>query len=85
MCRMTDIDERSSAAEPRAGGGWLRELKHDGHRLVAIFDGRGGLRLVSRNGQTMTTMISVAVDQSRDDKSSLASSINLATPRVKSR
>jgi hypothetical protein len=81
MCRMTDIDERSSAAEPRAGGGWLHELKHDGHRLVAIFDGRGGPQLVSRNHDDDDQR----VDQSRDDKSSLASSINLATPRVKSR
>jgi bifunctional non-homologous end joining protein LigD len=39
-----------SAAEPPAGDGWLHEIKHDGHRLVAIVDGKGVLRLLSRNG-----------------------------------
>jgi hypothetical protein len=29
-----------SAAEPPAGDGWLHEIKHDGHRLVAIVDGK---------------------------------------------
>src|SRR5690349_18025863 len=38
------------ASEPPAGDGWLHELKHDGHRLVAVLDGRGGMRLISRNG-----------------------------------
>jgi len=40
----------SPCAEPPSGDGWLHEIKHDGHRLVAVFDGRGGLRLISRNG-----------------------------------
>jgi bifunctional non-homologous end joining protein LigD len=40
----------SSAAEPPAGDGWLHEIKHDGHRLVAVVDGKGVLRLLSRNG-----------------------------------
>jgi bifunctional non-homologous end joining protein LigD len=39
-----------SAAEPPAGDGWLHEIKHDGHRLVAVVDGTGVLRLLSRNG-----------------------------------
>jgi bifunctional non-homologous end joining protein LigD len=45
-----------AAAEPPAGDGWLHEIKHDGHRLVAILDGRGGLRLVSRNGYNRTKL-----------------------------
>jgi hypothetical protein len=32
----------------------LHEIKHDGHRQVAILDGRGGLRLISRNGFART-------------------------------
>ena len=27
-------------AKRREGDGWLHEIKHDGHRLVAILDGR---------------------------------------------
>jgi bifunctional non-homologous end joining protein LigD len=44
----------AAAAEPPAGDGWLHELKHDGHRLVAVLDGRGGMRLISRNGYNRT-------------------------------
>jgi bifunctional non-homologous end joining protein LigD len=40
----------SSAPEPPSGDGWLHEIKHDGQRLVALVDGRGVLRLLSRNG-----------------------------------
>jgi bifunctional non-homologous end joining protein LigD len=39
----------SPAAEPPKGEGWLHEIKHDGHRLVAIVAG-GTVRLLSRNG-----------------------------------
>src|SRR4051812_15071667 len=39
----------SHGAEPPASGGWLHEIKHDGHRLVAIVAGER-LKLVSRNG-----------------------------------
>jgi bifunctional non-homologous end joining protein LigD len=39
----------SPSAEPPAGKGWLHEVKHDGHRLLAIV-AAGELRLVSRNG-----------------------------------
>jgi hypothetical protein len=31
-----------AAAEPPAGDGWLRELKHDGHRLLIVADGAIG-------------------------------------------
>jgi bifunctional non-homologous end joining protein LigD len=40
----------SASQEPPAGDPWLHELKHDGHRLIVVADGRGGLRLISRNG-----------------------------------
>ena len=36
------------------GEGWLHEIKHDGHRLIAIVDGGGRLSLVSRNGYDRT-------------------------------
>jgi bifunctional non-homologous end joining protein LigD len=29
----------SACAEPPAGEGWLHEIKHDGHRLLAIIAG----------------------------------------------
>jgi bifunctional non-homologous end joining protein LigD len=40
----------TSSREPPVGGGWLYEVKHDGHRLAVIADGIGGVRLLSRNG-----------------------------------
>ena len=43
----------SHAAEPPARGGWLHEVKHDGHRLVAIIAGER-VKLVSRNGYDRT-------------------------------
>ena len=39
----------SSSPEPPEGDGWLHEVKHDGHRLLAIVAG-GELRLLRRNG-----------------------------------
>ena len=41
------------SAEPPDGEGWLHEIKHDGHRLVAIGAGVE-LRLISRNGHDRT-------------------------------
>ena len=43
----------SHCAEPPVRGGWLHEVKHDGHRLVAIVSGER-LKLVSRNGDDRT-------------------------------
>jgi bifunctional non-homologous end joining protein LigD len=40
---------------PPAGDAWLHELKHDGHRLVAVLDSRG-MRLISRNGYNRTEL-----------------------------
>ena len=45
----------SHSAEPPARGGWLHEVKHDGHRLVAIVSG-GRVKLVSRNGYDRTEL-----------------------------
>ena len=42
-------------AEPPSGDGWLHEIKHDGHRLLAIIAG-GELRLMSRNGHDRTKL-----------------------------
>jgi hypothetical protein len=36
------------------GDGWLHEIKHDGHRLVAILRGDGQLLLLTRNGYDRT-------------------------------
>lgn len=52
----------SPSAEPPAGDGWMHEVKHDGHRLVAILDGRGGLRLTSRNGFDRTAAFRAPFD-----------------------
>jgi bifunctional non-homologous end joining protein LigD len=40
--------------KPPSGDGWLHEIKHDGHRLVAIIPGDGQLILRSRNGYDRT-------------------------------
>ena len=39
---------------PPDGENWLHEVKHDGHRLVAIIDDGGRLRLINRNGHDRT-------------------------------
>jgi len=41
---------------PPVGDGWLHEIKHDGHRLVAIVRGDGQLMLLSRNGYDRTRL-----------------------------
>src|SRR5689334_13220603 len=46
----------SPCAQPPDGDGWLHEIKHDGHRLVAIIPGRGSLKLLSRNGHDRTPL-----------------------------
>ena len=43
---------------PPDGEGWLHEIKHDGHRLIAIVDGGGRLSLISRNGYDRTEAFS---------------------------
>ena len=39
---------------PPDSEGWLHEIKHDGHRLIAIVDACGRLSLISRNGYDRT-------------------------------
>jgi bifunctional non-homologous end joining protein LigD len=43
----------SPSAQPPDGEGWLHEVKHDGHRLLAIVTG-SELKLISRNGHDRT-------------------------------
>jgi bifunctional non-homologous end joining protein LigD len=45
----------SASAEPPEGDGRLHEIKHDGHRLVAII-AEAGLRLLTRNGHHRTAL-----------------------------
>src|SRR5215472_5896846 len=45
----------SPSAEPPDGKGWLHEIKHDGHRLLAIV-ADGSVKLVSRNGYDRTEL-----------------------------
>src|SRR4051812_46270566 len=52
--RTVTLQVCAAASEPPAGDAWLHELKHDGHRLIAVLDGRGGMRLISRNGYDRT-------------------------------
>src|SRR5215471_14478489 len=46
----------SPCTRPPDGDGWLHEIKHDGHRLVAIVPSRGQLKLLSRNGHDRTPL-----------------------------
>ena len=45
----------STCPEIPAGDGWLHEIKHDGHRLVAIVT-PDNLKLLSRNGYDRTAL-----------------------------
>ena len=49
----------SPCIRPPDGEGWLHEIKHDGHRLVAIVPSRGQLKLLSRNGHDRTPLFRV--------------------------
>jgi bifunctional non-homologous end joining protein LigD len=46
----------SSSFKPPDGDNWLHEVKHDGHRLLTVSDGRGGLTLRSRSGFNRTDL-----------------------------
>jgi bifunctional non-homologous end joining protein LigD len=52
----------SPSAEPPAGQGWLHEVKHDGHRLLAIVSG-DDLKLISRNGHDRTHLFRAPFDK----------------------
>jgi bifunctional non-homologous end joining protein LigD len=43
----------SSAPEPPSGQGWIHEIKHDGHRIIATVE-HGRARLLSRPGNDAT-------------------------------
>jgi bifunctional non-homologous end joining protein LigD len=45
----------SRSATPPEGDGWLHEIKHDGHRPLAIISS-GDLKLISRNGHDRTRL-----------------------------
>lgn len=45
----------SSSSAPPDGDGWLHEVKHDGHRLVAIVAG-DTIKLLSRNARDRTEL-----------------------------
>jgi bifunctional non-homologous end joining protein LigD len=46
----------TACQRPPSGDGWLHEIKHDGHRLVAILPGDGPFTLLSRNGYDRTRL-----------------------------
>jgi ATP-dependent DNA ligase len=47
----------SSSVRPLEGDDWLHEVKYDGHRILAVLDGRDGLKLMARGpGFTMTAI-----------------------------
>jgi len=46
----------SPGAEPPVGDGWLHEIKHDGHRMLAIVAG-DTLKLLRRNGRDRTALV----------------------------
>jgi bifunctional non-homologous end joining protein LigD len=48
------IVSTSNGAVPE-GDIWLHEIKHNGFRMAAIFDGRGGIKLISRQGLDRTS------------------------------
>src|SRR4051794_29343268 len=48
---------------PPQGDGWLHEIKHDGHRLIAVVPGGGQLKLISRNGFDRTPLFRASFGQ----------------------
>lgn len=48
--------------EPPEGQGWLHEVKHDGHRLLAIISA-SDITLVSRNGHDRTALFRAPFDK----------------------
>jgi bifunctional non-homologous end joining protein LigD len=56
----------SSSARPPEGDGWLHEVKYDGYRIAAAVDGRGGLRLITRNGYDRIPLFRAPFSRSAD-------------------
>ena len=46
---------------PPTGGGWIREIKHDGYRTLIVID-RGQVRAFTRNGNDWTAAYRRVVD-----------------------
>jgi ATP-dependent DNA ligase len=46
----------SSSEQPREGEDWRHEVRYGGLPIVAVRDGGGGLRLITRNGQDRTPL-----------------------------
>jgi bifunctional non-homologous end joining protein LigD len=44
------------------GDGWLHELKFDGYRILALFEGRKKVRLITRKGNDWTTRFQTVAD-----------------------
>jgi bifunctional non-homologous end joining protein LigD len=65
-----DLPERiplqvvTSTTAPPDGKGWLHEIKHDGHRLVAII-ADGAVRLLSRNARDRTELFAAPFEKLR--------------------
>jgi ATP-dependent DNA ligase len=55
---MSAPSSRLPAPSRRPGNGWLHEPKHDGWRLIAIVDGNGAVKLLSRQGLDHTQFFS---------------------------
>jgi ATP-dependent DNA ligase len=52
----------SPSVQAPDGESWLHEMKHDGHRLLAIVAG-SELRLISRNGHDRTPLFRAPFDK----------------------
>jgi bifunctional non-homologous end joining protein LigD len=52
----------ATSVAPPDGEGWLHEVKHDGHRLLAIVTG-DSVRLISRNGHDRTALFRAPFDK----------------------
>jgi ATP-dependent DNA ligase len=50
----------SPAKAPPTGPGWLREIKHDGFRILARRDS-AGIRLITRHGNDFTSRFPIIV------------------------
>jgi bifunctional non-homologous end joining protein LigD len=55
----------ASSAQPPDGEGWLHEIKHDGHRLLAIVSA-GEVKLISRNDHDRTALFRAPFDKLAD-------------------
>lgn len=70
----------TSSPEPPTGEGWLHEIKHDGHRLLAVVDGRGNLTLRSRNSYDRTHLFRAPFETLRQAGRELVLDGEIAVP-----